>query len=504
MTPLNDKIKFPRAAYCSFIWSFFLFLWCHVSLLEAQEIHSIVRDINDEPIQGQILDKELAIFEDSTAMLNLADIRSGAFDSEFNIPKHEFPALFNPKANFWVKLTLQNGARQARDLIIENRYPMLDFLTLYQIQTDGSYSALTLGDEVDYEQRPIAFRFPAYPIRLEVGTNIFYLKMQNKGRFVASLLLWDNKNFAAYAKKDGLVLGLIYGSMIVLTLYNMFLMISFRSETYLLYVLYLLSYIGMQFGLQATGIEWIGGSLGHWIMNRGWLVFGAVAHVFACLFAASFLNMHRQMPNWIKWINGLALVNAFVAIHCIFGDYVLIGKELSFATIAVSFVLIAAGITAAKRGFQPAIFYSFAWTTLLIGNFILTLMFNGLFPMNFLAQWGSFLGGAMEVTLMSLALGSRMNYRQARAENTIRSLNSALKLKIQEVEKIVLERSQTIRSIIDHVKSGFFTINEYLEIQPGFTKSCYGLLGDRLVQHSSILNVLNLDGHLRSTFKLSV
>ncbi len=247
------------------------------------------------------LGRSLEILEDPSAQLDLNDIVSGKHDADFKASSRDFPGLNNPTAHFWLKLTVWNQGTEARDLLLENRYPLLDYLTLYQKQADGSYSELTLGDEVGYEHRSIAFRFPVYPIRLEAGTQTYYLKLQNKGTFVVSLFLWDSKSFGAYAKADNVVLGFLYGCLIVLLLYNTFLMFSFRSITYAVYVAYLVAFIGSQFGIQATGIEWVGGSVGHWLMNRGWLPLVSASHVFGCLFAIRFLNMREHMKNWRKW-----------------------------------------------------------------------------------------------------------------------------------------------------------------------------------------------------------
>jgi signal transduction histidine kinase len=45
------------------------------------------------------------------------------------------------------------------------------------------------------------------------------------------------------------------------------------------------------------------------------------------------------------------------------------------------------------------------------------------------------------------------------------------------LEKIVEERTATIKLILDHVKSGFLLINTRQEVLDGYTKSCAGLLG---------------------------
>ncbi|HET9236365.1 MAG TPA: 7TM diverse intracellular signaling domain-containing protein, partial [Oligoflexus sp.] len=200
----------------------------------------------------------------------------------------------------------------------------------------------------------------------------------------------------------------------------------------------------------------------------------------------------------------LIAVNAGVFALSFSASYGFLTQAVTQTTLFTSLILISSGLAAAWRGYRPAIFYTLGWTCLLMGNMALALMFNGLFPFNFFAQWGNLLGGAMEVALMSLALGSRVNDMQARSEQTIKSLNAALTKQIQEVESIVAERTQTIRSIIDHVKSGFFTINSRLEVEAGFTRSCQRLLGDRIQDQASLLDVLGLSGERRSIFQMTV
>jgi len=479
-------------------------LFLAMSFIAAFPIWGAIPQVGEGNVQELLLSRSILILEDRSHQLTLDDILSGRHDHEFQPAARDFPGLNNAEAHFWVKLSIQNDGPTRRELILENRYPLLDFMTLYQWQADGTLQEKTLGDEVAYEERPIAFRFPVYPISLEPGLNSYVMKLQNKGTFVISLFLWDAKNFENYTRRDNLVLGFLYGSIVVLMFYNMFLMISFRSETYLVYVLYLAAYVISQFGIQATGIEWIGGDIGHWLMNRGWLVLVSLSHVFSCLFALRFLNMRKHMPNWRKWMLFLIFVNLAVTVHGFFASYGLLGKEVTYTTLLVSFTLIASGITASLRGFRPAVFYTLAWACLLIGNMVMTLMFNGLFPLNFFAQWGNLIGGAMEVALMSLALGSRVNFMQARSEQTIKRLNTELTKQIHEVETIVAERTQTIRSIIDHVKSGFFTVNNQLQVEAGFTKACYKLLGERIRDQASVLDVLQLEGSRRSVFQMTV
>jgi signal transduction histidine kinase len=479
-------------------WSLILLLFLTVPAFAG------VPEIDSGDVRELLLGPHVQILEDQTKQLTLDDIRSGRHDAEFKAATRDFPGLNNPNANFWIKFSIHNKTAAAKDLILENRYPMLDYMTLYQTGADGSLKEETLGDEIPFENRTEAFRYPAYPLHLKPGVNEYVLKLQNKSTFVVSLFLWDSRHFENYTRRDNLVLGLLYGCIVVLILYNFFLALSFRSNTYMIYVVYLITYVAYQFGVQATGIDWIPGETGRWVMNRGWLIMVSISHGLSCLFALRFLNMHKHMPRWRRVLQFLIAVNTVVFALSFTASYGFLTQAVTQTTLFTSLALICSGLAASLRGYRPAIFYTLGWACLLLGNMALALMFNGLFPFNFFAQWGSLLGGAMEVALMSLALGSRVNDMQARSEQTIKSLNAALTKQIQEVESIVAERTQTIRSIIDHVKSGFFTINSRLEVEAGFTKSCQRLLGDRIQDQASLLDVLGLSGERRSIFHMTV
>ncbi|MCX6123957.1 MAG: ATP-binding protein, partial [Proteobacteria bacterium] len=76
----------------------------------------------------------------------------------------------------------------------------------------------------------------------------------------------------------------------------------------------------------------------------------------------------------------------------------------------------------------------------------------------------------------------------------IAAKNEELKGINQNLEKIVEERTSTIKVILDNVKFGFFLIDRSLNIQEGFSKSCIDLLGKNLKSGTPILNALGVAG----------
>src|SRR6476646_5836122 len=95
--------------------------------------------VGDGDVLELLLGRSVFILEDKTGQLAFEDIQSGLHDAEFQPATRDLPGLNNPSAHFWVKVSIQNSSAQARDLILENRYPLLDYLTLYEFRPDGSH-----------------------------------------------------------------------------------------------------------------------------------------------------------------------------------------------------------------------------------------------------------------------------------------------------------------------------------------------------------------------------
>ena len=77
-----------------------------------------------------------------------------------------------------------------------------------------------------------------------------------------------------------------------------------------------------------------------------------------------------------------------------------------------------------------------------------------------------------------------------RAEAEIRQLNAALERKVEE-------RTRTIATILNNVKSGFFLVNKEIQILDGFTKSCHGILGLEVREAMPLAEALRLQDRER-------
>ncbi|WP_141732592.1 7TM diverse intracellular signaling domain-containing protein [Oligoflexus tunisiensis] len=83
------------------------------------------------------------------------------------------------------------------------------------------------------------------------------------------------------------------------------------------------------------------------------------------------------------------------------------------------------------------------------------------------------------------------------AEKEIRTLNDDLELK-------VIERTQTIRTILDNVRSGFLMIDCEFRVQEGFTRSCWEILGPQVAPRVLFADLFDLSPRERSLLELSL
>jgi signal transduction histidine kinase len=104
------------------------------------------------------------------------------------------------------------------------------------------------------------------------------------------------------------------------------------------------------------------------------------------------------------------------------------------------------------------------------------------------------------VLLQSIILSKRFAKAFERvqiAEREIRALND-------DLEQKVLERTQTIRTILDNVRSGFLMIDANLTIMNGFTKSCYELLGPHMKPGCKLSEFFHFSERDKVLFELSL
>ena len=367
----------------------------------------------DEQMRTLPLGQSMYVFEDVRGDASIDDVASPAVQGSFRL--HDKPVLNAgySRSVFWLRLDLHYAPRQAqgdRNWLLELAYPPLDHLELYLPDEAGGFAlAQRTGDSLPFDTRQIRQNNYLFELNLEPNQNKrIYLRLESQGSIQAPLTLWAPNAYLEEQPARIYVLGIIYGVLLVMLVYNLFIFLSVRDTSYLYYILYIASFGLYQVSVNGAGIEYFWPNSPWWANAATPFLIGSAA-LFGCQFARSFLHTGEHSP----WVDRLLLLlmacGAVVMILALSVSYATALRLATYLALLFTVVIFAAGILAWLRGMRVARYFIFAWTAFLIGGIVNTLMVLGYLPNVFLTMYASQIGSALEVGLLSLALADRIN-----------------------------------------------------------------------------------------------
>ncbi|MBF0443816.1 MAG: Hpt domain-containing protein, partial [Oligoflexales bacterium] len=449
--------------------------------------------------------KNLLLFEDGTNSLTFDDIQTHSLLGRFHISVKDTPVWGQTQSTIWARINFNNEKPEPMHLLLESRYATTDYLTIFSPSSDGTYRSLTLGDRIAFAKREIKHRYPIFKISVPPGKSTFFIRLKTGGLTSLPLFLWSPGPFQNYIMKEYILLGILLGFVVVMLFYNIFLYASFRTKDYMYYVVYISGFIWSNLGTLGLGIYFMPEHDDNWIMNQGYVISINFALFGAMLFAREFLNFQKKNLFTMILLNVPPFLPLMTMIYIIIVNNYQIGTILTESNAMIlTPIFITLGLIRAFQGYKPAIIYVVAWIFVAMGTFLIAAKIAGIIPYHPVVDWCQLIGGAMEVVLLSLALGYRMNLIKSEARKQISRLNQQLTKHVEHVEAIVEERTQTINTILNHVVSGFLLLNRDLSIAPGYSKSCEKLFGRKILPEDKLTDLLNISGNGIIAFEASI
>src|SRR5471032_1644632 len=359
------------------------------------------------------LGRVMQVLEDPTDALTIAQVSSPAYAAQFKTHDQATLNAGYSRSVFWLKVDLHYTAtdpRAPRTWFLELAYPPLNRLDLYQNDGTGGYRLTTrTGSALPFSSREV--RQSNYLFKLNFVPDqqqTVYLRLQSEGSIQAPLTLWAG---TAYLEEQPLrlyVLGAIYGVLLWMLVYNLFIYLSVRDTSYLYYILYIASFGLYQLSVNGVAVEYF------WPNNPWWsnasvpFLIGS-ASLFGSLFARSFLHT-AQHSRWLdRILLALATCGALVMVLALLTSYAVALRLATGLALVFTVTIFVAAIKAWYCGQRMARYFIIAWSAFLLGGVVNTLMVLGYLPNMFLTMYASQLGSAIEVALLSLALADRIN-----------------------------------------------------------------------------------------------
>lgn len=367
-----------------------------------------------DPVQGRInLAPRVDILEDADAQMTFKQASETALASRYKPHTGQEIDIGHSRSVWWLRFRLQYPPApgptalgpQSRDWFLEVGKPGLGQIDLF-VPTPGGWvvkrsGAQRPGAHKEVTHRSFVFRLPGDAI----AGDYCYLRIKSVVSINFALLLWTPSEYVAWTLPDFFGFGILYGIMIGMIAYNLFLFTALGDRTYLYYVLYMsaiLLHLSILYGQVGAFINLSAGLS----LKLLWVSAGG-AWVCAAIFCRSFLDLKRQTPLLDKTIIGIIILSVGTIVMGLTGYPVMANLLNNILLIFAPLTLVVAGVICVRHGFAPAKFFMAAWAVLLVG-LVLYSLGGVVIERTFITRYTLAIGVAVESMLLSLALAARI------------------------------------------------------------------------------------------------
>ncbi|MBU1172351.1 MAG: response regulator [Proteobacteria bacterium] len=394
------------------------------------------------------------ILEDPQGDLTLEQVSSPAYANQWVQNQQATPNFSFSDSVYWLRINLSSDMQIQKKWWLEVAFALQDYIDCYVLHEGDVLSVVHTGDRLPFNSRIVDYRNFLFELDISPKeTRQIYLRLSSHDGLhePCPIILWDHQSFALANGVRNLGMGLYFGIMVAMAIYNLFIFLSVRDHAYAYYVVYITGFLVWLATYYGYSFQYLWPNSPNW-GNQVIIVSSSFWSIFMIQFVRFFLDTKRLVPRYDILskvaISGL-IFNIF---FCFTGPYVIGLKILVCLGIPLSIAAIATGISCFRSGYRPARYFLLAWTTLLLSILIFVLKITGVLPATFLFEKSIQIGSAIEVILLSLGLADRINVLKTEKaiaqRDAIVAIESSLKLKNDFITSISHELRTPMNAII--------------------------------------------------------
>lgn len=365
-------------------------------------------------MEGLPLGRSLDILQDPGGTLTFEQVQAPERSRAFVTSTTDTPNFGFTRSAYWYRLSLSNpadaDAAQSR-WVLEMRYPVMDHLDYY-ITQQGVTRHIHAGDQNPNAAGLLQVNTIALPLEIAPGERVDIMaRAQSPGSHQFPLHVWAQDDFRRHVESDNFTNGMYFGLMAVMILYNFIIFITVRDRAYLYYILYLTAAGYCMLILTGYARLFFNNAFSWaplWINALAPVALCCV-YIFSVLLLRAFLKTQQHLPRFHRWA-GVSLWLALLVLcsNALFSLYVdvPVGYLMMGAQVLIG---LGVGVYLMLKGVREARLYLLGWSAPLFAILFLTLRSFGMVYSD-LSQWSALqIGMALEATILSLALASRIN-----------------------------------------------------------------------------------------------
>ncbi|MCD6012543.1 MAG: zraS 2 [Flavipsychrobacter sp.] len=414
------------------ISSFLYLLLFAFSVMQAnaQPASTVALQSTDEV--KQIL-SGIEVLEDTHRTLTIGDIsKSGQFKVLDNVT----PNLNVTTSAYWVRLKIRNET-QLPQLILKLANSGLDSVTFYEPLDDGKFRTVTTGQSYPFSHREYLSSEFLFYVHVPPNTEEqVYLRVSSSESLILPLSIGPETKMLDADKYKDIFWGMYIGLMLAMLLYNCFVYITTKDNSYLYYIAYVVMVILTQTTLSGYAFQflWPNNAM---IAKYSAFITPVLVGIAGIEFMRHFLKTKTFVPKADKVFFLFMAMYITAAVLCFSGNYSAGQNAIDMTAGPVSIYMLVLAAIIIRKGYRPAVFFFISWIVFLVGVFVFVFKNFNILPYNNFTVNMMPVGSAMEVLLLSFALADRINTLKKEKEISQAQTVEAL----QENERIIREQN---------------------------------------------------------------
>lgn len=395
-------------------------------------VSSQIIEIENETSTIVSIEEQSLYFVDYTNELTFEEIQK----EEAFLPFKDGARLVEPNTSFWLQIKVRNQKKESVHWVINFFDPDFSRIEFYD-----NKKVYTSGIDLPFTVKRFYHKNFIFPIHIESQKEeTYWIKMiSNTGANVKANLT-SIESHQAYALSEYYLLGIYYGILFILSVYNMILFFHTKYRTYLYYVLYLISAILFSFNEDGLGFQFV------W---KEYPIFNPIINfsssfllLFSFLiFSTSFLEINKKSTRF-KILLSLGVI-AFIS--SVFQVFNWLPLDLGFIFYLLPFIfLFYLAIQKTKEKFTDSIYFLIG-NSLILGSLIIYFLrlnnwiYSGVFEV-----YAFNFSVILEAVVLSMAVGNKIRDGIKKQHSTQEELIQSLKEQELLTKKVNRELEQKV------------------------------------------------------------
>ncbi|BBE29924.1 hypothetical protein OSSY52_00650 [Tepiditoga spiralis] len=336
-------------------------------------------------------------------------------------------------SSYWYFFSLENYEKN-KEFFVEINKPQLSYIDFYVIENNSIKTCIKTGINRGYDSKPLKVNTFVFPVKIESKKTNILIKVKTSSYMTVPIKVLEKNDFFYKKINENIVLGLYYGIIISMILYNFFIFISTKNISYFYYILYLFNFVMMQLVWDGLTNDIFSKNIWWFEHSNSFFIFLTI--IFYLLFVKKFINLSKIKKSLNKiFIFSIQIFSIMLFISLFLSSTL----STNIATISglISVFLLSFLMIKLKMKTLTIKLFTYAWFFFVLGIFINILAALKIIPTNILTIYFPKIGSTLEVILLSLSLGNKINIIRREKE-----LNQKMKnflLKLHKVSKILTE-----------------------------------------------------------------